>query len=120
MSKSAIPERQDPPPTVGEQLPRRIYIKRSAELAMYGYTDRCIGWQHARLGLKPADHNEECSARIVRHTSADDNLKQRVQIAQERIVETVEGSFSAKMPRSSAEVRRVFIHDIMEIEAVGQ
>ena len=87
---------------------------------MYGYTDRCIGWQHARLGLKPADHNEECSARIVRHTSADDNFKQRVQIAQERIVEIVEGSFSARMPRSSAEVRRVFIHDIMEIEAVGQ
>ena len=24
------------------------------------------------------------------------------------------------MPRSSAEVRRVFIHDIMEVEGVGQ
>ena len=32
----------------------------------------------------------------------------------------VGGSFSAKVPRSSAEVRRVFIHDIMEVEAVGQ
>ena len=43
---------------------------------------------HARLGLKPADHNEECRARIVRHMTADDNLKQRVQTAQDRIVET--------------------------------
>ena len=46
------------------------------------------GCQHARLGLKPADHNEEYRARIVRHMSADDNLKQRVQIAQDPIVET--------------------------------
>ena len=32
----------------------------------------------------------------------------------------VGGSFSARVPRSSAEVRRVFIHDIMEVEGVGQ
>ena len=86
--QAAIPERQAPPPTVGEQLPRRVYIRRSLELARYGYTDRCIGCQHARLGLKPADHNEECRARFVRHMTADDNLNQRVQIAQDRIVET--------------------------------
>ena len=30
------------------------------------------------------------------------------------------GSFSARVPRSSAEVRRVFIHDIKEVEGVGQ
>ena len=30
------------------------------------------------------------------------------------------GSFSARVPRSSAEERRVFIHDIMEVEGVGQ
>ena len=42
------PERQAPPPTVGEQLPRRVCIKRSVELARYGYTDKCIGCQHAR------------------------------------------------------------------------
>ena len=48
------------------------------ELARYGYTDRCIGCQHARLGLKPADHCEECRARI------DDDFNQRVQIAQDR------------------------------------
>ena len=30
------------------------------------------------------------------------------------------GSFSARVPRSSAGVRRVFIHDIMEVEGVGQ
>ena len=59
--QAAIPERQAPPPTVGEQLPRRVYVRRSVELARYGYTDRCIGCQHARLGLKPADHNEECT-----------------------------------------------------------
>ena len=29
----AIPERQAPPPTFGEQLPRRVYIRRSVELA---------------------------------------------------------------------------------------
>ena len=81
-------QREAPPPPVGEQLPRRVYIRRSVELARYGYTDRCIGWQHARLGLKRADHNEECRARIVRHMTADDNLNQRVQIAQDRIVET--------------------------------
>ena len=49
--QAAIPEREAPPPTVGEQLPRRVYIRRSVELARYGYTDRCIGCQHARLGL---------------------------------------------------------------------
>ena len=86
--QAAIPERQAPPPTVGEQLPRRVDIRRSVELARYGNTDRCIGCQHARLRLKPADHNEECRARIVRHTTADDNLNQKVQIAQDRIVET--------------------------------
>ena len=50
--------------------------------------DRCIGCQHARLGLQLGDHNEECRARIVRHMTADDNLNQRVQVAQDRIVET--------------------------------
>ena len=30
------------------------------------------------------------------------------------------GSFSARVPRSSAKVRSVFIHDIMEVEGVGQ
>ena len=32
----------------------------------------------------------------------------------------VVGSFSATVPRSSAEVRRVFIHDTKEVEGVGQ
>ena len=86
--RAAIPERQAPPPTIGEQLPRRVYIRRSVELARYGYTDRCIGCQHARLALKPADHSEESRARIVRNMTADDNFNQRVQIAQDRIVET--------------------------------
>ena len=30
------------------------------------------------------------------------------------------GSFSARVPRSSTEVRRVFIHDIKKVEGVGQ
>ena len=77
--RAAIPDRQAPPATIGEQLPRRVYIRRSVELARYGYTDRCIGCQHARLGLKPADHSEECRFRIVRHMTADE---------QDRIVET--------------------------------
>ena len=63
-------------------------MRRSVELARYGYTDRCIGCHHARLGLKPADHSKECRrARIVRHMVADDDLNQRVQIAQDRTVE---------------------------------
>ena len=40
------------------------------------------------MGLKPADHTEECRARIVRHMTTDDDLNQRVQIAQDRSVET--------------------------------
>ena len=86
--RAAVPERQAPPPTVGEQLPRRFHVRRSVELARCGYTDRCIGCQHARLGLKPADHSDESRSRIVRHMTADDDLNQRVQIAQDRIVET--------------------------------
>ena len=86
--RAAIPERQAPPLTTGEQLPRRVYMRRSVELARYGYTDRCIGCQHARLGLKLADHSEECCARIVRHMTTDDDLDQRVQIVQHRILET--------------------------------
>ena len=58
------------------------------ELARYGYTDRCIGCRHARLGLKLAGHSEERRARIVRHITSDDDLSQSVQIAQDRIVET--------------------------------
>ena len=38
--------------------------------------------------MKPVDYSEECRARIVRHMTADDDLSQRVQIAQQRIVET--------------------------------
>ena len=30
------------------------------------------------------------------------------------------GTFSARVPRSSAEVRRVFNHDLKEVEDVGQ
>ena len=32
----------------------------------------------------------------------------------------VGGTFSARVPRSSAEVRRALNHDIMEVEGVGQ
>ena len=32
----------------------------------------------------------------------------------------VGGSFSARVPRSSAEVRRIFLHDIKDVEGVGQ
>ena len=85
--KAAIPKVQAPPPTTGEQLPAIVYILRAVELAKCGYTDKCIGCQHAKLGLKPADHSEECRARIVRHTTADEDLNQRVQVAQQRMVE---------------------------------
>ena len=36
--RAAIPDTADS----REQLPRRVYIRRSVELARYGYTDRCI------------------------------------------------------------------------------
>ena len=65
------------------------------ELARYGYTDQCVGCQHAGLGLKQADHSEECCARIVRHMTADDDLSQRVQIAQQRIFETASSEAQA-------------------------
>ena len=58
--RAAVPEAQAPPLTTGEQLPRRVYIRRSVELAWYGSMDKCIGCQHATLGLKSADHSEEC------------------------------------------------------------
>ena len=32
----------------------------------------------------------------------------------------MEDSFSARVPRSSAEVRKVFTHDIKEVQDVGQ
>ena len=32
----------------------------------------------------------------------------------------VGGPFSVRVPRSSTEVRRVFVHDIVEVEVVGQ
>ena len=54
--QAAIPEREAPPTdSRGEQLPRRVYTRRSVELARYGYTDRSNGCQHARLGLKRPD-----------------------------------------------------------------
>ena len=61
--KAAVPGRQAPRLITGE-LPRRAHIRRSVELVSYGYTNQCIGWQHAKLGLKLTDHSEECCARI--------------------------------------------------------
>ena len=84
--KAAVPERQAPRLITGE-LPRRAHIRRSVELVSYGYTNQCIGCQHAKLGLKLTDHSEESCARIVRHMPADEALNQRVQIAQELLVD---------------------------------
>ena len=57
----------------GEQLPRRVYIR-----AISGIGE----------GTEAADHSEECRTRTVRHMTADDDLNQRLQIAQHTIVET--------------------------------
>ena len=57
---------------------RGAVAKKSSHQAISGIgevRDQCIGYQHARLGLKPADHSEECRARIVRHMTADDDLR---------------------------------------------
>ena len=81
--RAAVPEAQAP-----EQVPRRVYIRRAVGLAKCGYKDQCTGCQHARLGLKPADHSEECRARIVKHRTADDDVSQRVQILKQHIDDT--------------------------------
>ena len=86
--KAAIPEVQVPPQTTGKQLPGRVYTRRAVELAKYGYTDKCIGCQQAKLGLKPVDHSEECRARIVRHMAAGGDLNQRAQVAPQRMADT--------------------------------
>ena len=38
----------------------------------------------------------------------------------QRSLDSVGGSFSARVPRSSAEVRRVFVHHIVEVEVDRQ
>ena len=96
-------QRDAPPRTTGEQLPRRVSIRRSVELARHGCTDRCVGRQHARMGLNLADHSEECRARIVRHMTADDDLNQRVPIAQHRNVETAPSGAQAGERNSAPE-----------------
>ena len=73
------PERQAPPPTVGEQLPRRVCIKRSVELARYGYTDRCIGCQHARYCCyKFTEHQQQLEQqfqfRFQQQSNSDCNI----------------------------------------------
>ena len=47
---------------------------------------RGTGAQADVSGANMRDHNEECRARIVSNMTADDNLNQRVLIAQDRIV----------------------------------
>ena len=101
--RAAVPEAQAPPPTTGEQLSRRVYIRRAVELARCGYVDQCIGCRHAKLGLKPADHSEECCARIVRHMTADADPSQRAQVAQQRIVDTVPSEANEILCRSRHE-----------------
>ena len=46
--------------------------------------------------------------------------RRRKRLAVTQLPLSVEESFSARVPRSSAEERRVFIHDIKEVEDVGQ
>ena len=50
-------------------------------------------------------------------TSNDKVLQQPIIFIARQLVG---GSFSAMVPRSSAEVRRVFVHHIVEVEGVGQ
>ena len=114
--RAAVPEAQAPPPTAGEQLPRRVYIRRAVELARYGYTDQCIGCQHAKLGLKSADHSEECRARVVRHMTTDDDFSQRVQFAQQRIVDTVPSEAQAGEGDSVPEPARKKVRFAEQVE----
>ena len=104
--RASVPEAQAPTLTTVQQLPRTVYIRRSVGLARYGNTDQCIGCQHARLGLTPAHHSEECRARTVRHMTAHDDLSPRVQIAQQRIVETAPSEAHAGERDSAPELAR--------------
>ena len=63
----------------------------------------------------------QLSLHVVREHDALERLYKLILSALRAVHSThVGSSFSAKVPRSSAEVRRVFIHDIMEVEGVGQ
>ena len=54
------------------------------------------------------------------HTNPHDDHKDEDLSELKRETNSVGGSFSARLPRSSAEVRRVFVHHLVEVEVVGQ
>ncbi len=63
---SAVPS-ADLPRAVGRAAdagPRKVYIRRHAELQRYGYTEGCLGCTAAVVGTTSAGHNEECRKRI--------------------------------------------------------
>ena len=88
----------------------------AVELARYGYTDPCIGCQNTKLGLKPADHSEECLSRNVRHITADADLSQRAQVAQQRIVDTVPSEAQARERDSVSEPPRKKVRFAEQVE----
>ena len=88
----------------------------AVELARYGYTDQCIVYQHAKFEVKPADHSEECLARIVRHMTADADLSQRAQVAQQRIVDTVPSEAEARERDSVPEPPRKKVRFTEQVE----
>ena len=54
---AALPEL--PPPEA-----RNVYIRKTVELAKYGYTDGCPGCKAARANQPPKAHSAACRARI--------------------------------------------------------
>ena len=61
----------------------------------------------------------------LRKEREEENAAQQLlEVMQQHVDEAharaVGGSFSARVPRSSAEVRRVCVHHIVEVEGVGQ
>jgi hypothetical protein len=54
-----------------ENVPRRVYIRKSVELEKYGYTVGCEGCNAARRGKTGILHKEACRKRIEERIAAD-------------------------------------------------
>jgi len=74
-----VPEEELPPrlPTARgpDIVPRRMYIRRDVELAVYGFTDGCPGCDAAKAGLNPVAHTAACRKRIEEAMAADEHTR---------------------------------------------
>ena len=67
-----------------EGMPRRLYIRRNVELERYGFSEFCVGCDHARFDLPRAPHTESCRNRIEQAIAQDDrDIAERLRRIQE-------------------------------------